>query len=118
MLLAPAFLIGCGVAPVRSDGGAGPPPTWRYLGQHGRPLAFGGHVCEVSGGHEHQYPPSPRAAFAVTKEGLLDARKKWPYFGNHRHLGRTCFREGRHLHLERPEATLLWDDAHGSWRTP
>ena len=108
----------CGVAPVRRDGSVGPPPTWRYIGHHGRPLAFGGNVCEVSGAHKHQYPPSPRAAFTSTPQGLRDSRQTWPFYGNHRHLGRTCFREGWPLHLEPPDQTLSWDDEHAGWRAP
>lgn len=113
-----AALCACGVAPVRRDGSAGPPPVWRYMGHHGRPQAFGGNVCEVNGAHDHQYPPSPRGAFVTTKEGLVDTRSTTPFYGNHRHVGRTCFREGWHLHLEAPDPTLVWDDAHAGWRAP
>ena len=109
---------GCGVAPVRRDGSVAPPPTWTYVGHHGRPLAFGGNVCEVAGVHKHQYPPSPRDAFTTTTAGLVDNRRTWPFYGNHRHGGRTCFREGWHLHLEPPDETLQWDDVHAGWRTP
>lgn len=113
-----AALAGCGVAPVRRDGTPSLPPTWRYVGPHGRPLAFGGGVCPVAGSHEHEFPPSPRGAFVPSPEGLRDARRTWPFFAPHPHHGRTCFREGWHLHLEPPAPELVFDDAKGAWRAP
>lgn len=111
-------LAACGVAPVRTDGTAAPPPTWTYVGHHGRPIAYGGHVCTVAGVHQHEFPPSPRDAFMSTAQGLVDKRRTWPFYGNHRHHGRTCFREGWHLHLEENDAELVWDDEHAAWRAP
>lgn len=109
-------LTGCGVAPVRRDGTPALPPTWRYVGAHGRPLAFGGGVCPVAGTHEHEFPPSPRDAFIQTGGGLKDTRPTWPFYGSHPHQGRTCFREGWHLHLEPPSSLLIWDDEKAAWR--
>jgi hypothetical protein len=111
-------VVGCGIAPVRRDGSTRPPPIWRYAALHARPLAFGGGVCEVNKPHNHEYPPSPRDAFQETPAGLFDTRPVWPYFDRHPHHGRTCFREGWHLHLEKPDASLVWDEQHDAWRAP
>jgi hypothetical protein len=120
LLLAVVLVCACawGIAPVRHDGSAAPPPTWRYAGQHGRPLAYGGNVCAVASTHVHDYPPSPREAFITTAAGLVDTRKTWPFYGNHRHAGRTCFHEAWHLHLEPPDQALVWDDKRGGFRAP
>ena len=112
-----ALLIGaCGVAPVHKGAVPEGPPTWIYDGPHGRPLAYGGDVCEVAGRHGHEYPPSPSEAFAHTARGLKDTRPTWAYFGAHPHHGRTCFREGWHRHLEPPDPALVYDDAKAAWR--
>jgi len=107
----------CGVAPI-SKGTPSLPPRWKYAGAHGRPLAWNGGVCADPASHEHDYPPSPRTAFLETPEGLKDTRKMWPFHNAHAHHGRTCFREGRHLHLEAPDDSLLFDDGTGAWRSP
>src|SRR5438045_9581643 len=67
---------GCGVAPVHRGGVPSGPPTWIYAGPHGRPLAYGGDVCEVAGRHAHEYPPSPKDAFIDDGSGAWkDTRK-------------------------------------------
>jgi hypothetical protein len=81
-------------------------------------LAFGGEVCAVTGVHEHDYPPSPADAFQQTADGHKDTRRMWPFFEAHPHHGRTCFREGWHLHLEPPDAKLAFDPEHAAWRAP
>jgi hypothetical protein len=110
------FLVACGVAPVRYDGDASPPPRWTYATVHGRPLAFHGDVCAVNRPHRHDYPPTPADAFELTAAGWFDKRKVWPYADAHPHHNRTCFRAGWHLHLEAPLASLLWDESAGAWR--
>lgn len=110
-----AALLACGVAPIHRGDDIPLPPTWRYDGPHGRPIAYGGDVCAVTGAHSHRYPPSPRTAFEDTAAGWHDARPRWPYFNPHRHVGDTCFREGWHLHLE-PPSGLAWDAERGAWR--
>jgi hypothetical protein len=107
---------GCGVAPVRRDGTPSLPPSWSYAGQHGRPLAYSGGVCAVASPHTHHYPPSPRSAFVETPDGLRDVRETWAFYGPHPHRGRTCFLEGRHLHLEPPDGALVYDDEHAAHR--
>jgi hypothetical protein len=112
-------MTGCGIAPVHRGGVPSGPPTWIYLGPHGRPLAFGGDVCEVAGRHAHEYPPSPQDAFTnVDGKGWRDTRKLWPFFGPHPHHGRTCFREGWHRHLEPPDEGLVYDETKGAYRRP
>lgn len=109
---------GCGVVPVHRGPGVPLPPSWTYDGPHGRPLAFGGDVCAVTAPHRHSYPPSPQAAFAETPRGWHDTRPRWPFFDPHPHVRRTCFRQGWHMHLERPVSGLLYDGVHGGWRVP
>lgn len=94
------------------------PPTWRYAGTHGRPLAFRGGVCAVTDAHVHDYPPSPASAFVETPQGWRDVRPNMPFFDPHPHHGRTCFREGWHLHQEPADVLLRWDDEKGAWRAP
>jgi hypothetical protein len=106
----------CGVAPVRWNGSAEPPPQWTYVGAHGRPLAYRGGVCAVSTPHQHKYPPVPRAAFQETAGGYYDTRPVVPFLGRHPHHGRTCHLEGWHLHHEVPDAELVFDDQAGAWR--
>ena len=111
-------IIGCHVAPVRTDGRASPPPTWRYAGPHGRPLAYGGDVCAVVGSHTHVYPPVPAQAFGLTPGGAKDMRPRWAYVDAHRHGGRTCFQTGWHLHLEPPDRALALDERLGAFVEP
>lgn len=106
--------VGCGVAPVVWDGPARPPPRFAYVGAHGVPVAFGGHVCAASGAHTHKYPAVPKDAFVETEAGVVDTRTLYPYAGPHALLGRTCFREGWHLHLER-DPTVTYDPDVGAY---
>ena len=100
----------CHVVPVRAEGPPGPPPVTAYDGPHGRPLAFGGGVCPIVSPHRHAYPAVPVAAFVEGPKGNRDVRPRYAYVGPHPHSGRTCFREGWHLHLEPPVPTLVWDE--------
>ncbi|OGQ25312.1 MAG: hypothetical protein A2138_04700 [Deltaproteobacteria bacterium RBG_16_71_12] len=116
LALLPA-LAACGVAPVQRGEVPSGPPVWRYLGQHGRPLAYDGGVCTIKVPHEHKYPPAPRAAFVETADGLADTRPIVPYVGRHPHRGRTCTEQGWHLHLEGPDAHgMVFDEQVGAWR--
>lgn len=109
---------GCGVAPVNWNDPPRPPPRYAYVGAHGVPVAYGGHVCAASGVHEHKYPPVPVDAFRVDEGGAAaDTRTLFPYFDPHPLLGRTCFREGWHLHLERDPA-LPFDPDVGAYVAP
>jgi hypothetical protein len=112
-----ALVAGCGVAPVNWSGPPRPPPRFAYVGAHGVPVAYGGHVCAASGVHTHKYPPVPRAAFVVDEGGAADTRTLYPYQDPHPLLGRTCFREGWHLHLERDPA-LPFDPDIGAYTAP
>ncbi len=111
------FAGACGVAPVVWDGPAAPPPRFSYVGAHGVPVAFGGGVCAATAAHTHGFPPVPKAAFVDTPEGVKDTRTLFPYFDPHPHLGRTCFREGWHLHLEKDPA-MTWDADRGAYVPP
>lgn len=115
-LLIVGTLLGCGVAPVHKGDDVPGPPVWRYVGHHGRPLAFGGFVCAIEAPHDHEFPPSPRSAFVETPQGFRDTRRTWAFFNPHPHHGRTCFREGWHLHLEPPDATLILDEEKAAYR--
>lgn len=108
-------LTGC-IAPVQWSGPVREPPRYAYAGPHGVPLAFGGGVCPLETPHLHRYPPVPRDAFEETDTGFADTRKLHPFFDPHPLNGRTCFREGLHLHLEDPDEPLVWDEALGAWR--
>jgi hypothetical protein len=46
----------------------------------------------------------------------MDTRPVWAFVDPHPHHGRTCFREGWHLHLERPEEALIFDRTVRAWR--
>ncbi len=118
LLVVVATLTACGIAPVHHGGVPSGPPTWTYAGPHGRPLAYGGDVCEVAQPHAHEYPPSPADAFVKTPQGYVDTRKTWAFFGPHPHHGRTCFREGWHRHLEPPDPGLVYDEDKAAWRKP
>jgi len=112
-----AFSGGCGVAPVQHGEVPGAPPSWRYLGQHGRPLAYRGGVCAIEGPHEHKYPPAPSGSFIQTANGWADTRPIVPFVGRHPHRGRTCTEAGWHLHLEEPDPVgLVFDEGLGAWR--
>lgn len=107
----------CGVAPVQHGDVPSGPPVWRYLGQHGRPLAYDGGVCTIKVPHEHKYPPAPSAAFVQTADGFADTRPIVPFWGHHPHRGRTCTEPGWHLHLESPDANgMVFDEGLGAWR--
>lgn len=110
-------LAACGVAPVQRGEVPGGPPAWRYLGQHGRPLAYRGGVCAIKVPHEHKYPPAPRSAFVETGDGFADTRPIVPFSGPHPHRGRTCTEQGWHLHLEGPDLSgMVFDEGLGAWR--
>ena len=106
---------GCGVAPVIWSGPARPPARHAYDGAHGVPVAYGGHVCAASGVHSHKYPPVPADAFVDEGRGAKDVRTLYPYHDPHPLLGRTCFREGWHLHLER-DPSLSYDPDVGAYK--
>lgn len=116
-LLALLAVMACGVAPVQRGEVPSGPPVWRYIGQHGRPLAFHGGVCAIKVPHEHRYPPAPSSAFLETTAGWADTRPIVPYWGRHPHRGRTCTEQGWHLHLEGPNPSgLVFDEKLGAWR--
>ena len=100
---------GCNAAPVRTEPPFGAPPLTTYDGPHGRPIAFGGGVCPIVTPHRHPFPAVPTTAFVWGPRGARDTRPRYAYVSPHPHHGRTCFREGWHLHLEPPLPTLVYD---------
>ena len=90
----------CGIAPVTSA--PGPPPTVAYVNPHGRPRAFGGGVCPVSGRHEHIYPPVPAAFFVDDAGAWRDTRPIHSFAGPHPWRGRGCAVARYHQHAIAP----------------
>lgn len=113
-LLVFASLPGC-FAPVQWTGPAREPPRTHYDGPHGVPLAYGGGVCPLETVHSHGYPPVPAAAFTETSRGVRDTRTLHPFYDAHPLNGRTCFREGLHLHLEPPAEGVRFEPSRDAW---
>lgn len=100
ILMATLFTSACGIAPVTST--PAPPPTVAYVNPHGRPRAFGGGVCPVSGRHEHIYPPVPDAFFVDDAGAWRDTRPIGSFTGPHPWRRRRCGIARYHQHAINP----------------
>ncbi len=92
----------CGIAPVTSR--PAPAPTVAYHNPHGRPRAYGGGVCPVSGRHEHTYPPVPAEFFVDVTGAWRDTRRIESFAGPHAWHGRRCTISRYHQHAVMPAA--------------
>jgi hypothetical protein len=107
-LFALCLLGACGVAPVQWSGSPKIVEPIPYAGPHGKPRAYGGGVCAIKSVHSHYWPPVPKGAFQETPDGYRDQRALYGYLSAHSHYEGSCFREGWHMHLEPPLASLFW----------
>lgn len=88
---------GCGIAPIQRE--PGPPRAYRFVDAHGRPRAWGGGACPLTGPHEHLYPPVPPAAFVDDHGAWRETRALTGFDGPHRWKNGRCTRPTWHQHV-------------------